>query len=171
MSTQSDQSDKIRLWLSRSPKKKCRHIVRKALEGLVITPKRGRPRGTEIEDGPSLRYMASLLIVGEVKSRHAAAVKAAADNPGQSRESTIKRLERKFKQDRPVLMTEAAEAEYRTLADIFETPEAMWPDYQRRKTDALVTRLAVTVLTSACRDEIRAVTLAEKHATDGILNT
>lgn len=65
--------------------------------GEVVPRKRGAPKGSnEIDDNEHLKEMASLVTSG--MSKHAAAKKIAEGAPGQSYDSTVKRLEDKFRE-------------------------------------------------------------------------
>lgn len=67
----------------------------------------GRPVGTGIDDRACLTRMADLMAAGEAQSVLAAAKTVAADHPGQSVESTIDRLERKFRKEKEALLQAA----------------------------------------------------------------
>ena len=63
---------------------------------------RGRPKGSEIDDGTALSQIADLLVEGRAKNVAAAVRLRAGHNP-----SLIRRLQRKFQRERDALMTAA----------------------------------------------------------------
>lgn len=69
--------------------------------------KRGRPKGSGIDDSAALECMASLIVTSQAKSVHAAACMVAPKQLGQSEAATIRRLMAKFKNSKVELMENA----------------------------------------------------------------
>ncbi|MBI5522054.1 MAG: hypothetical protein HY910_05440, partial [Desulfarculus sp.] len=69
--------------------------------------KRGRPKGSGIDDSVALERMASLMVMNQAKSAHAAACMVAPRQLGQSEAATIHRLMAKFKNIKAELMKNA----------------------------------------------------------------
>ena len=63
---------------------------------------RGRPKGSEIDDGVLLSQIADLLVESEAQNVAAAVRRIAGHDP-----SLIRRLQRKFKRDRSTLLAQA----------------------------------------------------------------
>lgn len=71
--------------------------------------KRGRPKGSGIDDSAALECMASLIVTSQAKSVHAAACMVAPKQLGQSESATIRRLATKFKKFKAELMKSGKE--------------------------------------------------------------
>ena len=79
----------------------------------TLPRRRGRPKGSEIDDGPALSRIADCLIEGQARNVAAAVRLQAGHDP-----SLIRRLQRKFRRDREVLLAAArARAERLALED------------------------------------------------------
>jgi len=66
------------------------------------TNRRGRPKGSEIDDGEALAWIAELLVQGQAGTVAAAVRRFAGHDP-----SLIRRLQRKFRRDRDALLAAA----------------------------------------------------------------
>lgn len=86
--------------------------------------KRGRPKGSGIDDSVALERMASLIVTNQAKSVHAAACMVAPKQLGQSEAATIRRLMAKFKKIQAELMKNARKKMNTSLIEILlETRE------------------------------------------------
>ena len=85
---------------------------------------RGRPKGSEIDDGVALASVADLLVQGETGNVAAAVRRFAGNDP-----SLIRRLQRKFRRDRQGLLAAA-----RTRAEAKARERQTWLDEIRRVT-------------------------------------
>lgn len=80
--------------------------------------KPGRPKGSGIiPDDSRLERMAALLVKKEARSERHAARQVAEEDPGHSKKSTIRRLRRKFAEDREQLLAAAQNRLGRTEAE------------------------------------------------------
>ncbi len=85
---------------------------------------RGRPKGSEIDDGVALARIADILVQGESGNVAAAVRRFAGNDP-----SLIRRLQRKFRRDRHGLLASARER-----AELRARERQTWQDEIRRVT-------------------------------------